>query len=124
MGDFPPKDAPEEYDRQTLIHEKLEAGSRRAVDRLSAGRDGTDQELIGFAETIVSEASRFFDYSVFAAEDFGVQSGDLYGGVVVFGGTNRLQWSVVYGFRYIASHCSSEFIERSRQILDGYRPVF
>ena len=56
---------------------------------------------------IVDAAAMFFTYSEWAIGDFCVQS--VSSSVIVFGGLNRLTWSVKHGFQIDRSFCSTEF---------------
>ena len=60
--------------------------------------------------SIVEEAREIFK-SCGAESDFGLQYAT--GGVIVFGGTNRLLWTSGGGFRPVGdASCSSRFLER------------
>lgn len=117
MSTFPPEGRqPEDYEehlRQTRVRKWLAEQKNKALRSL----DAEHGEVGSYADVIVEAASEFFDYSEFAANDFGVQAGHLEEGVVVFGGTNRLQWSLKFGFRYSPSHCSEKFIARFREVM-------
>lgn len=93
------------------VNKKLAIQKERVMDELS-----TFEGIEVFAESVGDAAGEFFR-AAGLTEDFCVQSGDLLDGVVVFGGTNRLQWSLRRGFRYSPSHCTEEFIERFRAIM-------
>ena len=66
---------------------------------------------------IVLAASEFFDYSRGGVDDFCIQRAVSYPSVIIFGGVNRLQWSVKRGFRFSRSHCTKRFIERFVDIM-------
>jgi len=57
--------------------------------------------------TIISKAAAYF---AFRPDDFGLQSDYLLEGHAVFGGTNRLLWSLDGGFRPDPSYCSPRFL--------------
>ena len=127
-SEFPPEgQTPEDYDahiQKEWLRKRLEEKKRRAVGKLTAGPKygGVLDELTCYAEAVVEAAAEFFSDRPGAVEDFCVQSGHLFDDdVVVFGGTNRLQWSLNHGFRYSPSHCIEPFIARFREIMGGDR---
>lgn len=61
---------------------------------------------------LVLEAAKFFED---CPEDFCLQNAQ--GGDLVFGGTNRLLWSINRGFRPDRSYCTERFLKRADVLL-------
>jgi hypothetical protein len=69
----------------------------------------TEEQLQEIGTVIVNEAYQLFvDLKI--EGDFCVQS--IGYNCVVFGGTNRIIWSVRYGFRLDAPYCSDHVVRR------------
>ena len=68
-----------------------------------------EEDRNAMAYGIIRQASYFFAH---CPEDFCVQSADWYEGHAVFGGTNRLLWSVRYGFRPDPPYCTPKFLQQ------------
>lgn len=83
--------------------EKLEFEVERNLDRLNGHTGHAVAHCL--LRTVVRQAARFFAY---CPEDFGVNSFD--DGHAVFGGTNRLYWSVFRGFWPDPPYCSQRFL--------------
>ena len=98
------------------IREQLARRKEAAVLTLTVGAAVVTRNE-GFAEALVEEAAEFFSLSMGVAEDFCVQTGNLDMGVVVFGGMNRLKWSLKYGFLCLEGHCSPAFIARYKLLM-------
>jgi len=97
------------------VRERLARRKTRVVEQLTDG--GKDKDAEFFAIILVETAAEFFALSPSMADDFGLQSGDLYGGVVVFGGTNRLKWSLKHGFVADVSYCTERFLSRYKLLM-------
>lgn len=82
---------------------RLTAEIKRTIDHLEKGT------LPGMAYGIISRAAEFFAH---CPDDFCVQHADWAEGHAVFGGTNRLLWSVRHGFRPDPSYCTEKFKEQ------------
>lgn len=61
------------------------------------------------------QASRFFENCPY---DYCVQSIGAMGDIIVFGGHNRVQWSVERGFQLWLSSCTPDFIAHAKKIQD------
>ena len=85
------------------LHGRLTAVVKRTID--DTKEDAPPAMVYG----IIRAAAAFFAH---CPEDFCIQSADWYEGHAVFGGTNRLLWSVEYGFRPDPSYCSPKFKEQ------------
>ena len=59
---------------------------------------------------VIHQAFYFFEE---CPEDFGIQHESY--PVIIFGGTNRVVWSVRFGFRIDESYCTSRFIEHFKE---------
>lgn len=68
-----------------------------------------DEEIYEIGQIVVDQAQSIFEYAE-AMEDFCVQHISLT--LVIFGGVNRLLWSVKYGWVLDKSYCSPKFISR------------
>ena len=68
-----------------------------------------DDDRSGMIYGIISRAAEFFAH---CPEDFCVQHASWFEGHAVFGGTNRLLWSMAHGFRPDPSYCSPRFLEQ------------
>jgi hypothetical protein len=64
--------------------------------------------LFDTIESIIIEATKYFSYSETIANDFSIT---LKGPLILFGKTNRLEWSAKKGFIADAAYSSYEFIE-------------
>lgn len=64
-------------------------------------------------ESVVWQAARFFEE---CPEDFGIQHAFLPEGVV-FGGTNRIVWTVRHGFRCEERYCSERFVQHFNEMM-------
>jgi hypothetical protein len=82
--------------------ERLEQAVARCLTRLNESGKFEAERLM---HTVVRMAARFFAY---CPEDFGINSFE--GGHAVFGGTNRLLWSVFNGFWPDPPYCSRRFL--------------
>ena len=116
VAEVPPKGLPAEEYNEHIKKVQLEQALQNSV------ADATTKILsyerdVPFAFVVVQQAAEFFDSSRGGIEDFCIQHHAIYDGVVVFGGTNRLQWSAKYGFRYSLTHCTERFIARFREIM-------
>lgn len=90
------------------ITDKDLQGRLHAVVKTTIERLG-DDDRSGMIYGIISRAAAFFAH---CPEDFCVQHADWYDGHAVFGGTNRLLWSMSAGFRPDPPYCSPRFMEQ------------
>lgn len=78
-----------------------------AVTRTLQSLSPVDRDGLGYA--VVTRAAEFFK---FCPNDFCVQHANWAEGHAVFGGSNRLLWSVSAGFRPDPTYCSARFKEQ------------
>ena len=67
----------------------------------------SDDDLMRMGELVAEDAHSLFT-SLGFADDFCVQC--VSGTTAVFGGTNRVKWSMRGGYRIDPSYCSDEFV--------------
>lgn len=79
------------------------------ISQILAASAGRGTELL-FA-FVVDSASRYFEQ---CPEDFCLQSYSE--DVIVFGGTNRVVWSIRRGFRVDRSYCTERFLAHADQL--------
>jgi hypothetical protein len=121
---FPPKGSPPEESPSALKEQQLQ--DQLVLEKTSVVRSlmvvpgGFDERLAGYAEAVAAMAAEFFDYSRSAIEDFCYQAGSLENGVVIFGGTNRLIWSLKHGFRLDESYCTQQFKDHFAYLISQY----
>ncbi len=82
------------------LEERIEAMMEQAEKHENAYAEG----LVRF---VIQRAAEFFAY---CPDDFCFATGEWYDGHVVFGGTNRLHWSVASGFWPSREHCTPRFL--------------
>ena len=68
----------------------------------------TADQIVDIGVLVIDQAEHIFEMCG-ASNDFCVQS---VGAVAVFGGTNRLTWSPVYGWRLDRAYCTARFIAK------------
>lgn len=79
----------------------------RLTDRvLRTINDLKDTDRSGMIYGIVGQAAKYFAH---CPDDFCIQHASWYEGHAVFGGTNRLLWSMHHGFRPDPTYCSPKF---------------
>jgi len=83
---------------------------QRTVDAITATK-----EVPLLIEDIVYEAFLYWERAN-RESDFCLQLFDPGMGVIVFGSTNRVQWSVRHGFRILEGYCTAHFLEAN----EGY----
>lgn len=70
---------------------------------------------IEILECILEDAIAFWDRANNVGSDFCVQHIGL--GSIVFGGLNRVIWSVKSGFRVDSPYCSPQFLEANKRFM-------
>ena len=75
------------------------------VDRLY------EKHGVGFVESIVVYAKEYFADCL---QDFCIQHVSYE--CIIFGGTNRLKWSVRKGFTVLEKYCTPSFIEHAKKV--------
>lgn len=85
------------------LHGRLHAQIKRTLDTFKPEDRGY------MAYGVISRAAEFF---AFCPDDFCVQHANWDEGHAVFGGTNRLLWSVRHGFSPDRTYCSARFNEQ------------
>ena len=74
--------------------------------------ESTENTLkVEIIDVIIEDAYEYWERAN-NVDDFCIQSLGL--GVIVFGGFNRVQWSVKNGFRIDKNYCTSNFLEANK----------
>ena len=94
--------------------DRLSERTRQALDQLIPPDTQVPDNFFadkakGLLYAIVARAADFFAY---CPDDFCIGSINESGGVIVFGGTNRLIWNAKYGYHPDRSYCTSRFLEQ------------
>jgi hypothetical protein len=89
-------------ENEIRLEERIESMMEQAEKHENAYAEG----LVRF---VIQRAAEFFAY---CPDDFCFATGEWYDGHVVFGGTNRLHWSVQNGFWPSKEHCTPRFLKQ------------
>lgn len=95
MNPHPPRDNAQECE----LHQAV----KKAIEGIS------DQDRAGLIYGVINRAAKFFQY---CPEDFCIQHACWFEGHAVFGGTNRLLWSVERGLYPDQDYCTPKFLEQ------------